>query len=221
MDHPGYIQHVRRYAGHDGLLIDEALVTIRRQGQGVSLHSGGHKRRVRTQYRMAFGSGGGDGAEWRCGQLNVMVALTDVGAGDGGTMLIPGSHKSNLLNPAFSNTEPRPTGANGANGVPASHEEQPRSMRGVAGAEEIHMRAGDALLFVDCCAHGSAPRTVTEGERRFSLYRYGPSWGSSRYGYVPSRDLMCRLTPQRRRMLLPGGVEPLLPPSTDSGTAKL
>ena len=45
---------LQRYAGHDGLFIDEALVTIRRPGQGVSLHSGGHKRRVRTQCESAF-----------------------------------------------------------------------------------------------------------------------------------------------------------------------
>jgi hypothetical protein len=53
----------------------------------VSLHSGAHKRRVRTQYRVA--TGGSDGVselEWRVGQLNVMVALSDVKAGDGGTV---------------------------------------------------------------------------------------------------------------------------------------
>ena len=55
MDHPGFIGHARRYAGHDGLFMDEALVTIRGPGQGVSLHSGAHKRRVRTQYRVGFG----------------------------------------------------------------------------------------------------------------------------------------------------------------------
>eukprot|EP01047_Picozoa_sp_COSAG01_P072998 COSAG01_NODE_11767_length_1863_cov_1.434807_1_plen_181_part_00 len=88
MDCPGFLPWVKRYAGHDGLFIDEALVTVRRPGQGVSLHSGGHKRRVRTQYRVA--TGGSDGVsdlEWRVGQLNVMMALTDVAEGDGGTMV--------------------------------------------------------------------------------------------------------------------------------------
>ena len=87
IDWPGFLPWVQRYAGHDGLFIDEALVTIRWPGQGVSLHSGAHKRRVRTQYRVA--TGGADGIsdlEWRVGQLNVMVALTDVGEGDGGTV---------------------------------------------------------------------------------------------------------------------------------------
>ena len=92
IDCPAFLPWVQRYAGHDGLFIDEALVTVRRPGQGVSLHSGGHKRRVRTQYRVA--TGGADGVsdlEWRVGQLNVMVALTDCKEGDGGTMLVPGS----------------------------------------------------------------------------------------------------------------------------------
>ena len=59
IDWPGFLPWVQRYAGHDGLFIDEALVTIRWPGQGVSLHSGAHKRRVRTQYRVA--TGGADG----------------------------------------------------------------------------------------------------------------------------------------------------------------
>ena len=32
-------------------------------------------------------------------QVNVLVALTDIGKGDGGTMLIPGSHKANFEHP--------------------------------------------------------------------------------------------------------------------------
>jgi len=32
-------------------------------------------------------------------QVNVLVALSDIGPGDGGTLIIPGSHKSNLPHP--------------------------------------------------------------------------------------------------------------------------
>ena len=236
IDHPGFLPWVQRYAGHDGLYIDEALVTIRRPGQGVSLHSGGHKRRVRTQYRVA--TGGSDGVselEWRVGQLNVMVALTDVQPGDGGTMLIPGSHKSNLLNPGFT--------PEGREALGAGHD-----MSNVPAAVEIFMKAGcapchpffffqmnelgfiidgqmlmcltrpcamaapcrDVLLFVDSTAHGSAPRTNEEGERRFALYRYGPNWGSSRYGYVPSDALLERLAPHPQRYKIIQPLEPLL-----------
>ena len=70
------------------------------------------------------------------------------------------------------------------------------------GAIEIEMRAGDALLFVDCIAHGSAKRRIP-GDRRIVIYRYGPHWGHSRYGYQPSADLLARLTPERRRIIQP------------------
>ena len=41
-------------------------------------------------------------------------------------------------------------------------------------ATEVFQEAGDAILFVDCTVHGSAPRTATFGKRRFVVYRYGP-----------------------------------------------
>ena len=179
-------------------------MTVRGPGQGVSLHSGGHKRRVRTQYRVA--TGGADGVsdlEWRVGQLNVMMALTDVGPGDGGTMVIPGSHKSNLLNPGFTAEGRERMGAH-------------KHMAKVPGAVEIFMKAGDVLLFVDSIAHGSAPRT-NPGERRFVLYRYGPNWGRSRYEYLPSDGLLARLTEARRKLIQPQ--RPLVPPLEEQARA--
>jgi hypothetical protein len=70
------------------------------------------------------------------------------------------------------------------------------------------MEAGDALLFVDSLSHGSAKR-MNEGQRRIIVYRYGPSWGRSRHGYVPSPDLLARLTPERRQIVQPN--EPRTP----------
>ena len=68
-------------------------------------------------------------------------------------------------------------------------------------AVEVYQQPGDALLFVDCCVHGSAPREALSGQRRFVLYRYGPSWANSRYGYPPSIELLRRLTPERRKIM--------------------
>jgi len=34
-----------------------------------------------------------------CGNFNVLVALSDIGPGNGGTVIVPGSHKCNLINP--------------------------------------------------------------------------------------------------------------------------
>ena len=73
---------------------------------------------------------------------------------------------------------------------------------GVDGAVEIHLKAGDALLFVDRISHGSAER-VNAGERRNIVYRYGPSWGYFRRGYGVSPELLERLTPKRREIIMP------------------
>ena len=67
---------------------------------------------------------------------------------------------------------------------------------------EVNMKAGDALLFVDGISHGASTRT-NPGERRVCIYRYGVSWGATRYGYRYSDELIARLTPERRKILRP------------------
>jgi len=121
-----------------------------------------------------------------CGQVNVLIALNDIGPGDGGTMVIPGSHKSNFPHPQFGEH----VIAEGA------------SVEGAAGAIEVHMKAGDAILFVDAIAHGSAKRS-NPGQRRFIVYRYGSTWNFFRWGYRPSPELLARLTPRQRQIVWP------------------
>ncbi len=183
IDHPAWLDHMERYVGgDDGLFIDESFADVRGQGVATRMHSGAHKRRIRTQFRYHDG-------QFRCGQINILLALDDVGPGDGPTMIVPGSHKSNLLHPAF---------------------RQPvESLDEVEAAVEVLLKAGDAALFVDCLAHGSARRT-NAGQRRVLIIRYGPHWGNDRYGYQPSTELLARLTPARRRIVQP--LPPLLPP---------
>jgi hypothetical protein len=77
-------------------------------------------------------------------------------------------------------------------------------------AVPLYMKAGDALLFVDGLMHGGSSRTSPEGERRVTIYRYGPKWGVTRYGYEYSAALLERVTPERRKLLQP--VEPNRPP---------
>ncbi len=181
IDHPAYIDHVTRFVGgDDGLFIDEGFMTIQGPGASGRLHSGAHKRRIRTQFRYHNG-------QFRCGQVNVLMALTDIQDGDGPTRVVPGSHKSNLIHPAL-----------------VSDERVFRDAH-VEGAVEVPLKAGDAILFVDALAHGAGYRT-NPGERRVAIYRYGPHWGSNRHGYVPSDELIARLTPERRKI-----IQPLLP----------
>ena len=185
IDHPAWLGHLNRFVGgDDGLFIDESFADVRGPGGATRLHSGAHKRRIRTQFRYHDG-------QFRCGQINILLALTDIGPGDGPTMVIPGSHKSNLLHPAF--------------------KERTESLDSTEMAVEVHLKAGDAAFFVDCLAHGSA-RRINAGQRRIVIVRYGPHWGNDRYGYVPSQALVDRLTPERRKIVQP--LPPLGPPET-------
>ena len=182
IDHPSYINYVLRFVGgqetfdykHGPLFIDENFVTSRGPGNAIPIHGGAHLRSNRQLYCYHNG-------RFLCGQVNVLIALTDTGPGDGETMLIPGSHKSNIVHPAFLHEGEQRWATGG-------------SLEGVEGAISAYMEAGDALLFVDSCCHGSASRTNV-GERRFIVFRYGSAWNRTRFGYAPSAELLERLNP--------------------------
>jgi ectoine hydroxylase-related dioxygenase (phytanoyl-CoA dioxygenase family) len=192
IDHSSWYDRLLRYCGEhqsyvEGLFIDECFASIRRQGGFFPIHSGGHEGNVRNQYRYVDN-------KFRCGQVNILLALTDVGPGDGATMVIPGSHKSSFAHPVFNK--------------PWNERQR---MDTIEGAIEVHLKAGDALMFSDALSHGAASRT-NPGERRVVIYRYGPSWGSTRHGYHYSDELLARLTPRRRSVLQP--ILPRFPGST-------
>ena len=198
LDHPSWYDKAIHFIGtddpenfdghHGPAFIDECFGTIRATGGAQRLHSGGHVGTIRTQFRHHAG-------KFHCGQINILMAFNDIGPGDGATMVIPGSHKSNVRHPQT---------------VAIDNRAEETSVDGVVGAIECHLEKGDALLFVDAIAHGSARRT-NSGNRRIAVYRYGPSWGSFRLPYRPSPDLLARLTPRRRGLVMPH-TTPVLPP---------
>ncbi len=176
IDHPSWSEHLRRYIGRtDRPVLDASAAILRGQGQASKFHSGAHKRRIFTQFRYHNG-------EFRCGEINIIIALNDWRSGDGATVVVPGSHKSNFIHPAYATADAKPGG----------------SAENVEGAVEVLMNSGDALLFVDCMAHGSGKR-VNPGVRRSILYRYGPRWKT----YRPADELMKRLTPERQEFMNP------------------
>ena len=182
LDHPSWINYLRRYCGEQesyvqGLFVDECIASIRRSGGHHPVHSGGYKGALRGAYHYNNGV-------FRCGQCNIILALTDIGEGDGPTMIIPGSHKSNFPHPGAGNYQ------------------QGDRMDALEGAIPAHMKKGDALLFVDGLMHGGSSRT-NPGERRITIYRYGPLWASTRFGFEYSQELLDRLTPQRKALLQP------------------
>jgi len=195
IDHPSWFEKIKYFVGGEGsfdwlhgpLFIDENFANLRGPGEAIPLHSGAHECVKRTQYMVKNG-------KFMCGQVNILIALTDMMPGDGATMVIPGSHKSNFAHPHFAQHD--------WNSAP--------SVDGVVGAVEANMKAGDALLFVDAISHGAAKRT-NPGQRRNIVYRYGPSWGNFRHGYEPSPELLERLTPQRRQIVRPMQLKPRTP----------
>lgn len=201
IDHPSWVNYVSRFVGghdtfdwhHGPVFIDENFVNLRGPGEAIALHSGGHTGTLRTQFHYANG-------RFHCGQVNVLLGLTDIGAGDGATMVIPGSHKANIKHPEFDAPDRKEKAWGEGGGA---------SVDGIAGAVEVHLAAGDAIIFVDATCHGSAKR-VNPGMRRICVYRYGPSWGNFRWGYEPSEELVARLNPLARKIVRPQqGLRPL------------
>lgn len=190
IDHPAWIQYLLRYCGEQssyvaGLFLDECIASIRSVGGHHPVHSGGYQGALRGAYHYSNGV-------FRCGQCNILLALTDIGVGDGPTMVVPGSHKSNF---------PHPLAGDYGRGD---------RMDTLPEAVPVYLDKGDALLFVDGLMHGGSSRT-NPGERRILIYRYGPSWAATRFGYEYSEALLNRLTPARRSILQP--IRPIRPPT--------
>lgn len=186
IDHPGWLAYLQRYCGEEhsyvqGLTIDECFASFRRTGGYFPAHSGGWRGALRGKYLYQDG-------RFRCGQVNILVALTDIGLGDGGTLVVPGSHKSHFEHPQVSQLPPFST--------------YTQPMDAIEGIVEVHLNRGDALLFVDGLTHGASSR-VNPGERRAVIYRYGVSWGANAHGYAFSPELLARITPEQLRILQP------------------
>ena len=62
---------------HGPMFIDECFANFREPGEAIGLHSGGFPPITRNQFRY-------HGGRFMCGQVNVLMALTDIGPGDGG-----------------------------------------------------------------------------------------------------------------------------------------
>ena len=188
INHPSWIDKVKHFVGgedsydwlHGPLFIDENFANVRNPGEAIPIHSGGHENVKRTQYLYRNGS-------FMCGQVNVLMAIGPMGPGDGTTMVIPGSHKSNFPHPEF---EKHMFGSDQGSGD------------GMTGAIEVFMDPGDVLVFVDALCHGSAKRS-NEGQRRIAVYRYGPSWANFRHGYQPSEELLARLSDEQSGIVQP------------------
>ena len=180
IDHPAWVDRVRHYLGPSAKpFIHEIFISLREATGYIWPHSGGHAvtHNVREGRR---------NAQWVCPMLSLLAPLTDVGPGDGATVIVPGSHKSDI---------PHPQTRDGVAGVDSPSEE-------LEGGVEIYLKAGDATLFNDSLLHGSARRT-NPGQRRMVTIRYTPATLAHRFAYKPSAELAARLTPGRLEIVQP------------------
>ena len=112
-----------------------------------------------------------------CDHTVVFPYLTDVHPGDGGLVVVPGSHKSLFERPRelFNN------------GVVESLEQFP------AGVENITPRAGDMVVMNELVTHGALPWTPRDRRRLILVLRYMPQY--SRAPDIPEA-VQRRLTPE-------------------------
>ena len=189
IDHPSWIHHMLEFVGGEGtfdqyhgpLFIDENFANVRGPGEAIGIHSGNPEGLKRNHYRY-------QDDKFHCSQVNILLALTDIGKGDGGTVVIPSSHKSNIQHPEYKKNFMKKNKVTSAETMTAS--------------KEIYLKTGDGLIFVDSLCHGSAKR-INKGERRIVVYRYGPSWGFFRYPYRPSMNLLKNLNSFQRKIVMP------------------
>ena len=194
IDYPAWTDRIQRYVNPvNGLSIHENLITVRGKGGYIGPHCGGHLSIIYMTFRQP------NTGEWMVGQINVFMALTDIGPGDGPTTLIPGSHKARFPHPVLSDEKISTVYRGDFPGGEA------------AGMKPLYMNAGDVAMFTDTITHGSLARE-NEGYRRNVLYRYSPLWIRSRFHYVPSEGLLDRLTEDRRKIIQP--IPPRMPSTT-------
>ncbi|MCG9895132.1 MAG: phytanoyl-CoA dioxygenase family protein [Fimbriimonadaceae bacterium] len=181
IDHAAWIDQVRRYIEVDDhwLSIEENFLNVRESGGYIPIHSGGQLVRFTSDFRNSAG-------RWAVGQINILMALNDIGEGDGPTTVVPGGHKSHEDHPQRKTAWNPDRQTSGAEAV---------------GMVQVPLKAGDALMFTDAITHGSMPRT-NPGQRRVLIYRYAPHLLANRFHYLPSPELLARLTPERRRLVM-------------------
>ena len=201
IDHPSWHPLAARYINEvNGVSIHENLLNVRGPGGFLYIHCGGHTPLFYLTFRQH------NTGEWMVGQINVLMALEDIGPGDGPTVLVPGSHKSTEIHPRLELD---------GKGIVAAHHE--REAAGTALAmKEIYLEAGDVVFFTDAITHGSAERT-NPGYRRSVIFRYSPRYLRTRFNYQLSPELAARLTPRRREILEPVAPRGSMLTPADSG----
>jgi ectoine hydroxylase-related dioxygenase (phytanoyl-CoA dioxygenase family) len=165
VDHPVSLPLVQGLVGGPGILIDNDVELTPRDNKPLGWHRG-----IGT-HGYSLDAGG-----FHCTMVKCIWYLTDCGPGEGPTRIVPGSHKSWIDSPAYSEEA------------------------GPPGALELVVEAGDLLVFSEACLH--AGNLNRSNRVRANMYfNYGPSWVQPWEGYRPSTELVESATGERRQLL--------------------
>lgn len=147
-------------------------IRMRTGTSGLPLHGGACEAHDQSEYYM-FRNG-----RMSSGIVTVSWALTDMVAGQGGFVCVPGSHKSNFPVP-----------------VDWDHHHD--------AAHHVELRAGDLVMFNGAIVHGTHPWSA-EHERRTLLFKYAPAHLAWSQVYLNwSEELRSSLSDSQRMLLEP------------------
>ena len=157
--HPRLLPYYTALCGRGYRLDHSPFILQQRSGaEGFVLHGGAVDDYGRPDWELAYGCSHG---MMRCNLLAASLQLVDTAPGDGGFVLLRGSHKANFACPA-------PIKA--------------LELGGEHGATPA-MRAGDVLLFTEAATHGTLPWRRPD-TRRVALYRFAPAAAGYGRGYL-------------------------------------
>ena len=183
--HPVLSAHVRALCGSGYRLDHQPLVIVQERGsEGFSLHGGpvsgdGHLNPA-LQYRCH------NERPWTS-LLAMSVCLCDTNRGDGGFVVVKGSHKLNFP-------------------VPKDFAHQ-GDQEGEENVYHPKTKKGDVVLFSEATVHGAVP-WQSEAQRRLAIYRFAPPGCAYGRSYVDGFsafgvDVSALCTPEQRAVLEP------------------
>ena len=178
MDHDRVLPYLVQLLGNRLRIDHDYCIFMRKHAGPHALHGGPFRYETDHWYRYHDGV-------MRNGLTVATWNLTDAGAGAGGFVCVPGSHKSNFL--------------------PNMPRDVARFERDADWLVQPSLAAGDVLIFTEALIHGSAVWTA-DHERRTLLYKYSPphsTWAKSPYDRAAYADA----TERQLRLMAPPSVE--------------
>jgi len=150
IDWPGTLPYIEEMIG-EPCRLDAATFMARHGGGGFKFHHGYAELLPYSEYSFENG-------QFKCVSVKISYALSDVGVEDGCFAVIPGSHKSNYLNPLVGQ-------------IPDPNHPL---------VQALPAEAGDAILFSEDLSHGAVENRGCR-VRRTLFYSYAPAfhaaWG--------------------------------------------